>query len=315
MPPPQRIKDFVKDLGNLVLAVRLTRPKKNGLRQRSSTTTDHDSDGSIHAQFPSAYSFPSSTLSSNSSLAHSASSREPSPESSANVPPARHSRALPSVQAVASAIPLIGAPMQAAISGLLTGLQAIDRRNQNQADLNSLILRLDRLSRKLCNASPASDRVEQSRRDSFDTSAQVTTLRERCLASTSVTQAIAECFVKIDRYLAEYLVVFYSLTNVCITLTILFGYKGTGGSSELIDDGRKPGHPQALRGRLIDATGHRHSISVNFCTSFEQFNSMLKVLFKCNSIEARIQRRYIESEQYDLSIDEGTQVTQLASNE
>lgn len=39
-----------------------------------------------------------------------------------------------------------------------------------------------------------------------DTSAQVAMLHERCLASTSVTQAIAGCFIEIDRYLAEYLV-------------------------------------------------------------------------------------------------------------
>jgi hypothetical protein len=42
-----------------------------------------------------------------------------------------------------------------------------------------------------------------------DTSARVTALREHCLASTSVTQAIAGCFAEIDRYLADYLVVFY----------------------------------------------------------------------------------------------------------
>jgi hypothetical protein len=34
--------------------------------------------------------------------------------------------ALPFVQAITSAIPLVGVPMQAAISELLTGLQAID---------------------------------------------------------------------------------------------------------------------------------------------------------------------------------------------
>ncbi|KIK33310.1 hypothetical protein CY34DRAFT_717810 [Suillus luteus UH-Slu-Lm8-n1] len=65
---------------------------------------------------------------------------------------------------------------------------------------------------------------------------------------------------------------------------------------------------------LIDATGHQHPISVDFCTSFEQFNEMLEVLFKCNSTEARIQRRFMESGQYDLCIDEGTQVTRLTSN-
>jgi hypothetical protein len=36
--------------------------------------------------------------------------------------------ALPLVQSVANAIPLVGAPMQAAIGGLLTSLQAIDVR-------------------------------------------------------------------------------------------------------------------------------------------------------------------------------------------
>jgi hypothetical protein len=138
MPPPQRVKDFVKDLGR-VFAVRLRHFKKKGPSQRSSTTTDHNGDGSIHVQIPSAFSFPSQTL---SSLLHSASSKEPGLESSTDVPPARHSGgvslareasdmaqlALPLMQAVASAIPLVGAPMQAAIDGLLTGLQAIDVR-------------------------------------------------------------------------------------------------------------------------------------------------------------------------------------------
>jgi hypothetical protein len=40
------------------------------------------------------------------------------------------------------------------------------------------------------------------------TSARVAMLHEHCLASTPVTQAIAGCFM--DRYLADYLVVFYS---------------------------------------------------------------------------------------------------------
>ncbi|KAG2356958.1 hypothetical protein BDR07DRAFT_411558 [Suillus spraguei] len=135
------VKDFVKDLGE-VFAVRLKRPPKNGPRQCSSTATNHDDGGSIHGQNPSAFPFPLPTLSSDSSPVHSASSREPGFESSTNVPAVRHSGglslaceasdivqlALPLVQAVASGIPLVGAPMQAAIGGLLTGLQAIDVR-------------------------------------------------------------------------------------------------------------------------------------------------------------------------------------------
>lgn len=50
----------------------------------------------------------------------------------------------------------------------------------------------------------------------LDTSATLTELRKRSLAYPSVTQDIAGCFTKIDRYMAEYLVVFYSLKIVRI---------------------------------------------------------------------------------------------------
>ncbi|KAG2121746.1 hypothetical protein DEU56DRAFT_93042 [Suillus clintonianus] len=62
---------------------------------------------------------------------------------------------------------------------------------------------------------------------------------------------------------------------------------------------------------LVDATGYEHQISEHFCTTFQQFKKMLEALFERESIEARIQRRYMEEGQYDLCIDEGTQVTQL----
>ncbi|KIK33309.1 hypothetical protein CY34DRAFT_717806 [Suillus luteus UH-Slu-Lm8-n1] len=147
LPPRPRVKDyanaFFKDFGK-VFAVRWRRPKKNRPRRHSSTnTTDqHGGDDPIHAQIPSAFSFPSPTLPSNSSPVHSANG-EPGLDSSTNVSvsSARYSGsvslareasdmaqlALPMVQAVASVIPF-GAPMQAAIGGLLTSLQAIDVR-------------------------------------------------------------------------------------------------------------------------------------------------------------------------------------------
>ncbi|KAG2035136.1 hypothetical protein BDR03DRAFT_1012830 [Suillus americanus] len=50
---------------------------------------------------------------------------------------------------------------------------------------------------------------------------------------------------------------------------------------------------------LVDATGHEHAISVTFCASFQQLNDMLQVLFKRESIEAQIQRRYMEQGQHD----------------
>lgn len=47
-----------------------------------------------------------------------------------------------------------------------------------------------------------------------DVSTRVATLHERCLASTSVTQDIARCFIEIDRYSADYLVALYILSKL-----------------------------------------------------------------------------------------------------
>ncbi|KAG1845614.1 hypothetical protein C8R48DRAFT_442428 [Suillus tomentosus] len=164
-----------------------------------------------------------------------------------------------------------------------------------------------------------------------DTSARVTTLRERCLASTLVTQAIAGCFVEIDRYLAEYLwsCQMQSQREVHEMFVILQREQEDRRKflltiENLVARAQSSVGPTATqligtatRGcvTLIDATGHQYPIPVDFCTSFEQFNEMLKVLFKRNSIEAQIQRQYMESGQYDLCIDEGMQVTRLHSNE
>ncbi|KAG1894978.1 uncharacterized protein F5891DRAFT_697965 [Suillus fuscotomentosus] len=65
---------------------------------------------------------------------------------------------------------------------------------------------------------------------------------------------------------------------------------------------------------LVDATGRRQAISVNWCTSYQQLNCMLRVLFERDAVEAQIQRRYIEEEKYDLCIDEGKKVTPLTSH-
>ena len=89
---------------------------------------------------------------------------------------------LDGVQVIAGPIPLVGSPLKAAISGLLTILQTIDvgihlttrtvpnlndlqRHAQNKAAIASLRRRLHRLWRYLCNAPSAHDSSEQSRRD------------------------------------------------------------------------------------------------------------------------------------------------------
>ncbi|KAG1848429.1 hypothetical protein F4604DRAFT_1935375 [Suillus subluteus] len=132
---------WVKDLGK-VIPLRLRRSTKKGRTQHSSTsrtTTGHDGDSSTSSDI---FTSPLSPLTrpSNPSLTQPISTtREPDFEASTNVSSgssggvslAREASdmaqiALPSVQAIVGAIPLVGAPMQAAIGGLLLGLQAID---------------------------------------------------------------------------------------------------------------------------------------------------------------------------------------------
>ncbi|KAG2120204.1 hypothetical protein BD769DRAFT_1020616 [Suillus cothurnatus] len=325
-----------------VIAIRFKRHKTQGRSQHNTTTADHEGDTSITTDLPSP--IPAPMLSSNSSSVHPVSVSRESGLDTSNLSSARYSGgaslareasdmaqiALPFVQAIAGAIPHVGAPMQAAIGGLLMGLQAIDRHGQNKADLESLILRLNRLNLNLCNAPPAWDPVEQYQRDSFvrmlqDTSIRVTMLREHYLASTSVTQAIAGCFTEIDRYLADYLWLsqIQSQRDMHEALAILRKEKEDRQKflvliESMVMRGQSSMGPFAthLAGTvtLVDATGHHHAISVNFCTSYQQLNNMLRVLFERDANEAQIQRRYIEEGKYDLCIDEGTQVTTLTSD-
>ncbi|KAG1733139.1 hypothetical protein EDB19DRAFT_1911720 [Suillus lakei] len=325
MPSSPLLKGFFKHLDlSKVSAVRSKHRAKNARTQRNLTTTRHDDEHFI----------PADILMHPGSLARDTglevSINASSIGSFGRVSLARDVSdmaqvALPLVQAVAAAIPFAGPPMQAAISGLLTTLQAIDRRSQNKADLDRLSSRLHRLSSHMCNAPTAQDPSEQYRRDSMirmlrDTSAQVIQLYERGLAYTSVTQAIIGCSSEIDRYLADYswssqmqsqnelhqmreeqqrmredqqrLLVMIQSQSSASTRTVALGCV-----------------------TLVDATGHEHPISVTLCTSFQQFNVVLKALFLCSSVEAHIQGRYIEQGQYDLCIDDNKQVTPLTSHE
>ncbi|KAG1797687.1 uncharacterized protein HD556DRAFT_1354536 [Suillus plorans] len=66
--------------------------------------------------------------------------------------------------------------------------------------------------------------------------------------------------------------------------------------------------------KLVDATDRSHTIPMDVCDSFERFNEQLQLLFKHNSNQAQIQRRYMEQEQYDLCIDDDKKVTRLTSH-
>jgi len=62
---------------------------------------------------------------------------------------------------------------------------------------------------------------------------------------------------------------------------------------------------------LIDATGRKHPVPMQCCTSFEQLQAVLKVVLKNKSREALVQKRYFDAGLYDLCIDKGAQVVQV----
>ncbi|KAG2076147.1 hypothetical protein BDR04DRAFT_1149201 [Suillus decipiens] len=221
---------------------------------------------------------------------------------------------LPSVQTVTSVIPVAGTAMNAVIGGLLATLQVINRCDQNKAALDSLKLQLYRLSQHLYNTPLASDPLEYYRRDVLtrklqDTSASLRKLPKRRLLYPSVTQAITGCSTDIDHYLTEYLLSSQiQMQRETHKLSVRLQRWQEG--SQYIEQSVALGCVT-----LVDATGRHHQISVNLCTSYQQLNDMLQILFKRDVIQAKIQRQYIEQGQYDLCIDKGTEVTPLTSHE
>ncbi|KAG2052176.1 hypothetical protein BDR06DRAFT_532108 [Suillus hirtellus] len=292
MPFPFKFQGFGK-----IIAIRLKRPENQGCTQHNSTTAGHEGDTSIHPDISNPV--PAPILSSISFPVHSVSAgSKPGPEEffpgspSTAYPwgtfPAHEAFdiaqvALPLVQAFTSVTPLVGAPMHAAIGGLLGILQVIDRCDQNKVALDDLTSRLHRLCCHLCNAPPALDPPERSWRDILarkleDTSVCVKKLQKRRLAYTSVTQAITGCSTDIDRYLVE-----------CLWSSQMQSQRETRGLS-LISRSREEGLQNieqsfaalsvsgSIRSAcvtLVDVTGRHQAISVNWCTSYQQLNHML----------------------------------------
>ncbi|KAG1896374.1 uncharacterized protein F5891DRAFT_1193172 [Suillus fuscotomentosus] len=322
-----------------IFAIRLKRPENQGRTQRNSTIADHEGNSSILTDISDPV--PAPMHSSNSSPAHPVSAiSEPGLEEppagfpSAVYPwsasPAREASdiaqvALPLVQAFTGVVPLVGAPINAAIGGLLGVLQVINRCDQNKAALDNLTSRLYRLYYHLCNVPPALDPLEHSRRDLLarkleDTSVRLKKLQKRRLAYASVTQAITGCSTDIDRYLMECL---WSsqMQSQRETHELLILMSRRREEVQHIEQSFAPLSASPLLGSvapgcvtLVDVTGRHQAISVNWCTSYQQLNHMLRVLFERDAIEAQIQRRYIEEGKYDLCIDEGKQVTLLTSD-
>ncbi|KAG2098727.1 uncharacterized protein F5147DRAFT_839579 [Suillus discolor] len=321
-----------------IIAIRLKRPENQGHTQRNSTTADHEGNSSILTDLSDLV--PAPMLSSISSPVHpvSASSEPGLEEPPTGFPstaypwgasPAHEAFdiaqvALPLVQAFTGVIPLVGAPMNAAIGGLLGILQVINRCDQNKAALDDLTSRLYRLYYHLCNAPPALDPLEHSRRDLLarkleDTSVRLKKLQKRPLAYTSVTQAITGCSTDIDRYLMECLWSSQMQSQRETRELLIISrrrevFQNIEQSFAPLSASPLPGSVAPGCVTLVDATGRHQAISVNWCTSYQQLNHMLRVLFERDAIEAQIQRRYIEEGNYDLCIDEGKQVTPLTSD-
>jgi hypothetical protein len=143
--PSSHVKDFLKNFNpGKVIAVRLRRFIKDRRTKRNSTTTHYEGDDTISADIPSEFLVPSPILRSNSSiLAHPGSlARDSDINVSFNISSARSSHGdssarkasdmaqtyLPLVQAVAGACPLVGAPINATIGGLLEIFQVMNVR-------------------------------------------------------------------------------------------------------------------------------------------------------------------------------------------
>ncbi|KAG1719723.1 hypothetical protein EDB19DRAFT_631173 [Suillus lakei] len=131
MPSSLPVKDLIKDLDlPKGFAVRLRRPAKNGPTQCNLIATHYDRDHFIPADIPmhpgSLARDPGLEVSTNPSSTRSFGRVSLAREASDMAQPG-----LPLVQVIPGAIPLAGPPMQIAITGLLTILQAINRRSQN----------------------------------------------------------------------------------------------------------------------------------------------------------------------------------------
>ncbi|KAG1867996.1 hypothetical protein C8R48DRAFT_126343 [Suillus tomentosus] len=322
MPSPSvkaSIKVFFKDLHlGKVFAVRSKRPAKNR-RTQCSSTTHHEDHDSISANIPM---HPSSLAGGPGLAVSSALASHGNPIARTAFDMAQ--TFLPVVQAVAGAIPVTGPPMQAAIGGLLAILQTVDRRSRNRANLECLKTRLRQLSLYLYNAPSAQDSFEQYRRDVImkmllDIHAKVTRLCNRGPTYTSVTQDIIGCSSEINDYLAD-----YSWSSQMQTQHDVRELRKNDeeqrkilmGIASVVFNGRSSVGPIVTLGfvRLVDATDRPHTIPMDVCDSFERFNEQLQLLFKHNSNQAQIQKRYMEQGQYDLCIDDDKQVIQLTSH-
>ncbi|KIJ67385.1 hypothetical protein HYDPIDRAFT_166008 [Hydnomerulius pinastri MD-312] len=238
--------------------------------------------------------------------------------------------ALPVLQSVAGVIPIAGAPLGAAIGGCLTALQTIDKYIQNKDDLHRLTRRLYHLYCSLNNSPATESGPEQSRRDLListleECSDRLTKLRTRNLASTSAAQEILGYFNEINYALQAYMT--SSQTDVQSRIENMHSRMenmqacmvNVQARTEYFESFARefaqrhlPQSVTLIYVKLVDATGREHRILPDQCIDFQQLSDMLCVVLRnCSPDEARVQRQYIEQQQYDFCIDKGQTVTPL----
>ena len=173
-----------------------------------------------------------------------------------------------------------------------------------------------------------------------ETTSKLKNLHERGIGSmSSVAKAITGCSSDINDFLLEYSVAFYFVMFVCIRLHHHYlGFRsnanrsrgarnihGNAGHAVTQDQhpwGCHPGRRNRIRtclagGILHLIPGAHKSLNLRIISidSLQQLTMMLGVVFHSNSIQARVQRQYLETGQYSLSIDQNTEVTQLTSDD
>ncbi|KAI6155948.1 hypothetical protein BKA82DRAFT_245764 [Pisolithus tinctorius] len=209
---------------------------------------------------------------------------------------------LPVVQEVAGVIPIAGAPLKAAIGGLLAVLQLIDRCTQNT------------------NAPTAQTPDEEDRRKRLikmleDTTSTLGEMRSVMRGSPALAQEIAGCSSKIDEYIGETTLVYLMQQQTDIT-TIMHTQQTQFQSImqvlKTLYSRQLPTDITSATVTMVDATGREHRMLLDQCSSFDRLVTFLPgILHQCRPDEAEIQQWYIDQGQYDIVIDDGTNVTQL----
>ncbi|KAI5992229.1 hypothetical protein EDD15DRAFT_1044528 [Pisolithus albus] len=143
-----------------------------------------------------------------------------------------------------------------------------------------------------------------------DTTSELCEMRGRSSWSVRLTQDIAGCSNRISSYLLQ----FTALSQVQLTdliHTLLTEIRYTRQALVALE-ARLPVVMTRSCVVVVDATGEEHRMLLDQCCSFDRLVAFLPgILSKCRPDRAHIQQRFIDQNQFDFVIDDGTNMTQL----